>query len=190
MPFPTLSYLLGVKKYCSWTTEGFLYPCEGIYICSPGFCISLADRVMKEGKRFSPLPSTAKAVLAIAVFLEQPWSHWIWISADEITIGARRTKEYLEFIDAIEQNQSHPAWGGRQRVSCDCSLRVTYMEPCEGKPRARAPWRKQVPDPHRYCTAPQHYFLVEVLTPFSILNTNTFLSNSQLSFVPFCSIFC
>lgn len=115
-----------------------------------------------------PLPSTPKAVLAIAVLLEEPWSHWIWISADEITIGTRRT---WTFIDATEQNQTHTAWGGRQRVSFDCSLGVKYMEPCAWKPRRAAPWRKQVPDPHTYSTAPQHSFLVEVLTPFSIWNT-------------------
>lgn len=109
------------------------------------------------------------------------------MKSQQVQEGPRST---WTFIGAIEQNQSHTAWGGRQRVSYDCSLRVKYMQACEGKPRSRAPWRKQVPHPHTYCTAPQHSSLVKVLTPFSILNTNTFLSNSQLSFVPFCSIFC
>lgn len=40
----------------------------------------------------------------------------------------------MDFIDVIEQNHTHTAWGGRQRVSYDCSLRVKYMEPVKGSP--------------------------------------------------------
>lgn len=51
------------------------------------------------------------------------------LATDEIMIGTRRTRSTWTFIDAIEQNQTYTAWGGRQSVSYDCSLRVKYMEP-------------------------------------------------------------
>lgn len=185
MPFPTLPYWIQeILQLKHWGIS--LPPWRQIHPlpCFLHFTGRQGDEKGQETLCYH-LPSTAKAVLVIAVLLEEPWPHWSWISAEEITTGPRRTKEYLDFIDVIEQNQTHTAWGGRQRVSYDCSLRVKHMEPVKGSPDMEHLGGNN-PRASTYSTAPQPSFLV--LTPFSMWNTNTFLSNPQLLFVPFCSI--
>lgn len=124
----------------------------------------------RQGKRFSP-------ILCLLQLKQFCLLQSFWKSHDHTESGFQQMKSSQvqeeprstwTFIDAIVQNQTHTAGGGRQRLSCDCSPSFKFMQPWEGKPRHGAPWRKKVPEPHAYSTAPQHSFLVEVLTPFSI----------------------
>lgn len=122
----SLPYLLGFRKCCSWTPEGFLYLCEGIYIHTPGLCISLAYRVMKESKRFPP--TLCLLQLKQFLLLQSFWKsheHTGSVSygpaTDEITVGARMTKEYLDFY-SCHRTKPNPQGFGRRKAKCELWL--------------------------------------------------------------------
>lgn len=139
MPFPTLpSWIQEILQLNHW---GISFPPWRSLQPLSWFLHFTGRQGDERGQEIlsHPLPSTAKAVLAIAVLLEEPWSHWTWISADEITTV-----------------QEGP--------------RSTWIYRCLG-------WSFN------------SIYIKNIIWSVSILNTNTFPSNTQLSFVPFCSIF-